>query len=263
MKYSFMSFSCPELSFIEMLDVARKYGYDGVEPRISAKHKHGIEFDSSDAFRNLCKQQAQESAIQICCIATSCRYADPATKDANIRETHQAIDLAGDVGVPRIRVFGGPIPDGISREHAIDSVAASLRAVAEHAAERGVVVCMETHDHWCDPAHVASVMQKVNHQAIAVNWDIMHPVRTAKVTMEDAFKTLKKWIKHVHFHDGVSEDDGKGLLRPIGLGIIDHRRAVKLLKKMNYQDFLSGEWIDWEPFEMHLPRELKTIKGFE
>lgn len=34
-----MSFSCPELNLDEMIEVAKKYGYNGVEPRISAEHK--------------------------------------------------------------------------------------------------------------------------------------------------------------------------------------------------------------------------------
>ena len=40
MKYSFMSFSCPELKLEEILKLAQKYGYEGIEPRIGSGHKH-------------------------------------------------------------------------------------------------------------------------------------------------------------------------------------------------------------------------------
>ena len=43
MKYSFMSFSCPELTLDEMLSMAKEFGYDGIEPRISSNHRHGVE----------------------------------------------------------------------------------------------------------------------------------------------------------------------------------------------------------------------------
>ena len=33
MNYAFMSFSCPQATFAEMLALAAQYGYDGVEPR--------------------------------------------------------------------------------------------------------------------------------------------------------------------------------------------------------------------------------------
>ena len=261
MKYSFMSFSCPELNLDEMMAVAKKYGYDGIEPRITENHEHEIELDSSKSFRKECKQKSEESGIQLCCIATSCRYADPETNKELLSDTHKAIDLAGDVGAPRIRVFGGNIPKGITREAAIDLLVQSMQVVADHAAERGVVVCIETHDSWCNPEHLAAVMKRVNHPAIAVNWDIMHPVRVAKVTIDEAFQSLKPWIKHIHFHDG--SPDNKLAMVPVGEGYVDHRRAVELLKANDYDSFLSGEWYNWEPYETHLPRELSTMKQYE
>lgn len=263
MKYSFMSFSCPELTFPELLEVAKKYGYDGIEPRTNANHKHGIEFDASPEFRARCKEQAATSDIQIACLATSCRYADLTNVAEHVEDTHEAIDLAADLGCSRIRVFGGPIPEGTTREAAIKQVAAALKSLTDHAAERKVVLCMEAHDDWCDPNHLKAVMEQVNHPAIAVNWDIMHPVRAAKVSMTDAFEILRPWIKHVHFHDGVTEPDNSATLTPIGWGDIDHRTAVQLLKDDNYTDFLSGEWINWEDFEIHLPREINTMRCYE
>jgi len=262
-RYSFMSFSCPDLSLDEMIAVARNYGYDGIEPRITSGHKHGIEPDSPQAFRKECARKAADNGIALSCVATSCRYADPETTREMTDDTRRAIDLAGDVGAPRLRVFGGPIPEGVTREAATDLLADAMRAVADHAAARAVAVCVETHDHWCDPKHMAEVMTRVNHPAIGVNWDIMHPVRVAKVTMDEAFETLQPWIRHVHFHDGVSEPDGGITLKRIGEGQIDHRRAVQLLEGAGYADFLSGEWINWEPYETHLPRELAAMKQFE
>ena len=125
-----------------------------------------------------------------------------------------------------------------------------------------MTVCLETHDDWTHPAHVAALMQRANHPNIAVNWDIMHPVRQSNVTMDEAYAALKPWIRHVHFHDGVTVD-GQLKLAPIGQGDTDHRRAVQLLQDVGYDGFLSGEWIDWEPYATHLPRELATMKDYE
>ena len=263
MNFSFMSFSCPELGFDGMLDVARQYGYDGVEPRISAKHKHGIEFDASEAYRESCRQKAEAKGIRICCVATSCCYADPAKADSMVTDTHRAIDLAGDVGAPLIRVFGGQIGKGLTRQKAVKLVADSLRAVADHAEERGVAVALETHDDWCDPTQVAEIMRRVNRPNVGVNWDIMHPARVAKASMDAAFQALQPWLRHVHFHDGATTSSGGIELKPIGEGEIDHRRAVVLLKKAQYDGFLSGEWISWQPYAQHLPRELAMMKLYE
>ena len=262
MKYAFMSFSCPELTLEQIVAAAKRFGYDGIEPRLDANHKHGVEVSADAPARKEIKKAIKAGGVPLCCLATSCRFADPASSAQQVQDALQRIDLAGDLGVQRIRVFGGGLPEGVTREQAADLVTESLRSLAARAKERKVVVCMETHDSWCDPAHVAEVMRRVNHPNIAVNWDIMHPVRSAHVSMEDAFKTLKPWIKHIHFHDG-SVDPQDFKLVPIGEGGIDHRTAVRLLKSMRYDDYLSGEWIGWEPWETHLPRELAAMKGYE
>lgn len=261
MLYSFMSFSCPELSLDEMLGIAAEYGYQGVEPRVESKHRHGIELDASADYRAAAREKAAASGIAFSCVATSCRYADPQTCPKHVDDTLRYIDLAGDVGAPAIRVFGGAIPAGIEREAAIDAVTAALRQVADHAAARNVKVCLETHDHWCLPEHVAEIMRRVDHPAIRVNWDIMHPVRVEKVTMAGAYATLKPWISHCHFHDGRTVD-GKLVMLPIGEGEIDHATAVRLLEADGFGGYMSGEWINWQPYAEHLPRELAAMKGF-
>ena len=260
MKYAFMSFSTPEATLEDMLAIAKSYGYAGVEPRLDSKHGHGIEVDTSPARRQQIKDRIGASGIKLACLATSLSYADPEKTAPMILQTHDRIDLAGDLGAPVIRVFGGPFPDQIDRETATDRVADALSKVAAHAAERGVTVCLETHDAWCNPEHVAAIMHRVNHPAIAVNWDIMHPVRRGNATMDSAFQTLKNWIRHLHIHDGPMEASG---LLPIGTGAIDHKRALQLLKTINYQGFISGEWIKWEDYNTHLPREIAAMQKYE
>lgn len=262
MKYSFMSFSTPTLSLTEMLNVAKRYGYEGIEPRLDAGHAHGVEAQTTAEQRTVIRGQAAEAGIALACLATSLRYADPAQTEDMLRQTHERIDLTGDVGAPAMRVFGGGIPEGVTRQQAMDLLVKSLNAVADHAAERGVTLCIETHDDWCNPAHVAAVLERVNHPAIGANWDIMHPVRSKNATMDESFETLKPWIRHLHIHDGRTVE-GKSQLCPIGEGDIDHKRALERLMEIHYQGFISGEWINWEAYEKHLPRELETLKGYE
>lgn len=261
MKYAFMSFSTPKLTFDEILAAARRFGYDGIEPRLDAKHEHGVEVAATPAQRATFRRKSGEAGVSIACLATSITYADPSKTDEMRRQTIERIDLAADLGAPVIRVFGGKIPDGIAREKAVDLLAASLTSIAPHAAARGVCVCMETHDDWCDPRHVAEVLRRVNSPAVAANWDIMHPVRTGFATIDQSFDILKPWIRHLHVHDGSAGPELK--LVPIGTGIIDHRRAIALLRTIGYTGAISGEWIGWEPWETHLPRELATLRRYE
>lgn len=261
MKYAFMSFSTPELSVAQMLEAAQEFGYDGIEPRIDAGHAHGVEVSADAEQREEFARQADEAGIAIACVATSLRYADPAAAKDVLAQTRERIDLAGDLGAPTMRVFGGKLAEGLTREDAIDLVAGSLSKVADHAAECGVTICMETHDDWCDPEHVAAVLAEVNHPAVGCNWDIMHPVRTGEATIDESFEALKLWVRHLHIHDGT----GDGIaLTPIGEGIIDHKRTIELLDSIDYDGFLSGEWINWDDaWDVHLPREIATLRRYE
>jgi sugar phosphate isomerase/epimerase len=100
LKYAFMSFSCPELTLAEMLKLAADLGYNGIEPRAQAGHKHGVEIDADAQAREEIKALAADSGIALCCLAVSCRYADPETVEENVSDTLHAIDLAADIGVP-------------------------------------------------------------------------------------------------------------------------------------------------------------------
>jgi sugar phosphate isomerase/epimerase len=227
---------------------------------LDANHAHGIEADIPQGRRNAVREEVNAAGIELACLATSLRYADPEKTAVMMAQTHERIDLAGDLGVETIRVFGGAIPEGVSREHSIDLLVKTLSDIADHAENRGVTVCLETHDDWCDPAHVAMVMARVNRPGIAVNWDIMHPVRTGAATIDESFEALRPWIRHAHIHDGTGLNVQ---LVPIGTGDIDHKRVLQLLSSAGYAGYLSGEWINWEEYDVHLPRELATMKRYE
>ena len=76
MKYSFMSFSAPDASLAELVGLAARLGYDGIEPRIDAGHKHGVEVGISHDKCAEYKKIAADAGIGIACVATSCRFAD-------------------------------------------------------------------------------------------------------------------------------------------------------------------------------------------
>lgn len=258
MKYAFMTFSTPTLSLGETFSLAAELGYAGVEPRTERGHAHGIELERTAAERAEIRKAAEASGIEICCLALSTRVSLPATRNEAICELGRYIELAFDIGCPRLRVFGGLFPKAVSREMASDTMATVLDAVARPAHAAGVTLCVETHDAWTHPDDVARVMRAVDHPAIAVNWDVMHPFRTSQVPMQTAFETLRPWIRHVHIHDGTLADPL--VLKPMGEGEIDIGGALDALRAMRYQGFISGEWIDCD---LDIGDELRRLQALE
>ncbi|HUU43693.1 MAG TPA: hypothetical protein VMX57_07930, partial [Planctomycetota bacterium] len=87
MKYAFMTFSTPALTLAENFATAKRFGYDGIEPRLDAKHAHGVEVSCTSAERGAIRKQAREAGVALACLATSVRYADASTTDEMLRQT--------------------------------------------------------------------------------------------------------------------------------------------------------------------------------
>ena len=262
-KYAFMSSSAPEWSLDELIEQAGQYGYAGIEPRIEWGHAHGIEPDIDADARAAVKRKFADSPIELCCIATGCRYSDPADRQEHIDHTHRCIDLAGDTASPRLRVFGGNLGEGIGREQAIAQVADALEQVADHARERGVTICLETHDAWCEPDHVAAVLRKVDHPNVAVNWDVMHTLRVGGQGPAEAYRTLGQWVAHTHIHDATWDEQGRFTQMRMGAGWVEQKSVLEVLRDGGYDGYLSGEWIKWQPPDEHLPREIERLREIE
>jgi len=243
MKYAFMSFSTPTLSLADTLRLAQDLGYAGIEPRVARDHAHAIELERTPRERKEIVDLVSDSGIEICCLALSTQYVQ--TTPSLLEETRRYIELASDVGCKRLRIFGGALPDGMDRDRATEIVIEGLSHSAADAQSAGVTLCLETHDAWTHPDHVAAVLRQVDHPNVAVNWDIMHPVRTSHVSMQESFQVLRPWIRHVHVHDGTLSDPL--VLKPCGEGEIDIRTALACLLEIQYSGYISGEWIGDKP----------------
>ena len=75
MKLSFMTFVCPEWDIETAVAFAAKTGYDGVEIRVDAGHKHEISSQSSAAERRRVKGVFAKAGVGVACVATSINFA--------------------------------------------------------------------------------------------------------------------------------------------------------------------------------------------
>ncbi|MET0262589.1 MAG: sugar phosphate isomerase/epimerase family protein [Rariglobus sp.] len=261
MRYAFMSFSSTQLNLAETLALAQRLGYDAIEPRPGWDHRHGIELPTTPTERARLRRQIADSGIAIACLAPGLRFANPATAPQQLAEASAYIDLAADIGAPLLRVFGGELGVGIDRDTAIVNVSNALRSLVPQARARGVILCMETHDAWTDPDHVAAVLERISDPHIRAVWDVMHPLRASGWTIRSAFDRLRPWIEHVHIHDGTFEKS-KLEFAPIGRGLYDIPAVFACLAEMHYPGYLSGEWINCDD-TIDLATELAAMKALE
>ncbi len=265
MKYSFMTFSCPEWELGTIIREATRLGYHGLEPRAEAEHKHGIELSLSAAQRAQVRRKFEDAGFAVGCVATSVRFsmADPAERAKMGERAKAYIDLAADLGCQRIRVFGGAIPDGVEKATCKAYVAESLAKIGPYAAERGVWICLETHDHFSRAAEVADTLVQADAPGLAANWDWQHPF-TQGETVEESYDYLEHYVQHTHVHDVVRKPEGGTQIVHMGEGVLPLEKIVRLLKQGPYGGYLSMEcWTDLGPPGETLPRYVKALRELD
>jgi sugar phosphate isomerase/epimerase len=265
LKFAFITFSCPTATWVDALNLARRHGYDGIEPRAQSRHGHGVEVEATPEQRAKIRQQATDRNVTICSIPTSCAFTIPEKAPMNVALAKKHVDLAADVGAKVVRVFPGLHPN-VEESAARQSLVNALRGLAPYAQQRNVHVAVETHDSICDPRAMTDVMRQIDHPNIGVVWDVMHTQRQGKMSMTEAWEELRPWVRHVHVHDGFDRLDVLKMT-PIGTGDFDHREVLRVLKRDGYDGFVSGEWIaglmDEDFFSAHLPSEIATLRKLD
>ncbi|MCU6795611.1 sugar phosphate isomerase/epimerase [Paenibacillus sp. WQ 127069] len=261
MQYAVHSFSGPTLTLSQLMDTATTYGYAGVELRVGVGHAHGVELSADSHQRAEWKRLAVESGIPIICLGVSIICSRP-DSDKEIASALDYIKLASDVGAPVLRVAGGKIPAGGTREQTLAAIERVLNAILPSAREHGITIAIETHDDWSDPVQMASLMRAVDDPQVVVLWDVLHTKRRGLAEPAEVITHLGPWIQHVHFHDASFDSEHKEH-KPIGEGNLDFAKIAAALQSIHYKGYASGEWSGWEePYQTHLPRELKAFQSF-
>ena len=245
MKLSFSSLGCPDWTFDEILTRGREYGYDGVGFR-----GLGGEMDLTKVpeflpeRREASRQQLAAAGLFPNMMLTSARLmveGDAVEENIKLAEGHAAV--AADLGSPFIRVFGGPIPSGLSRPAVVRRAAERLRRMGDFAGARGVTVLLETHDDFIEPDMVRRVMEATDHPSVGVLWDVHHPWRIVERSVDEAWNTLRPWIRSGDIKDSVTDFSARRGYRYVktGEGELPLREALQLLVVAGYDCLLTNE----------------------
>jgi sugar phosphate isomerase/epimerase len=153
------------------------------------------------------------------------------------------IDLALALGAPYVRVFGGDVQDGETREDCLKRSAEKLTRLGKRASQRGLRVLLETHDAFSTGAQVAELLDRVPDAAVGALWDLHHPVRLGE-SPEQTARAIASRTHHTHVKDS-NKGGGYALL---GEGDIPLDALVTQLHSAGYTGYLTLEWERaWHP----------------
>src|ERR1700687_4949392 len=155
MKFTLNTLGAPKWDLEETARKARAYGYAGVDLRLLDGEV--ISLESVRANRDRLRALFPKHELPLTVLATSVRLAtaDPGVRQMTLDEAHAWIDLAAELGVPVIRYFAARNPPELDLERSIQAVGEMLAELADHAAQTGIKIGVETHDEFAHASTVA------------------------------------------------------------------------------------------------------------
>ena len=263
MKLAFSTLACPKWSLEQIIKVARRHGYEGLEFRLLNGEILSADLDKTT--RNEVYAQCTAAGLKIICVDTSIKIATQNSegRTAQIRDGMAYLEMAAEWGAPFIRVFGGT-PEGTPKAEALKASIECLTTLAKWGEEMGIKVLLETHDAFSSSA---AVMEVLNHvpQAGAL-WDTLHPYRVGEQPAETA-TCLGGRYHHIHIKDGRRTNGESWDLTLLGEGDVPIPAILSTLQSQGYNGWLSVEWEKkWHPEiaepEIAIPQHAEVLHKY-
>src|SRR5438270_6872229 len=250
MKISFSTLACPDWSMPQIIDMAAKSGYNGIELRFVEGEDSRWELAAFCGTQMAATRRAlTDHGLTIACVDTSCRlHSSCATeREAAIVEADRMSDLAADLCAPGIRVFGDTIQPGADRDSTRNWIAESIRRLADRTAQKGVQVWLETHGDFVAAGETAAILRQCSSPCIGVVWDPVNSLVASGEPLAEGARLLGSAIRHIHVKDFRRCAEGVRYVLT-GQGGFPWHDLSAALKQLQYDSFLSFEWEKkWHP----------------
>ena len=229
MRLSFSTRGWPELSWEEMMELARDMGFSGIE--VYNLPKFDPLLDKTGPFHKYQSaatvRQLREQKLSIPCFDTS--Y-DLSESEDCIPWLQKLIGIAGDTRVPYVAAC--------ALQENEEQVRQNLTRLLDAARENDVTLLIKSSGIYADTARLRRLLDSFACDELAVLWDVHHPYRDFGESGDTTIKNLGDYVRHVHLRD--SDDEGSYNL--IGEGSMPIDDFMRALSSVNYDGFISLEW---------------------
>ena len=265
MKLAFSTLGCPNWELVQIIETARRLGYNGVELRALGGSLDLLgrpEFSPMEIANT--RSYVEDHDIEICCVDTSCTFhsTDRTERLAQVNLAIAHSELAGALGAPLIRVFPDKIQPGVDRDQTREYIVDCLRQIAESMPTE-VRLGLETHGDFARAEDSADIIIKTNHPKVKVIWDVANSV-AAGDSIDEAARIVEPYLVHVHLRDARPVGSEHWLPVLAGRGNVSFAETLASLQKLNYDGYISFEWekhwrTEIEEPDVALPDFIDTI----
>jgi len=247
MKIAFSTLGCPDFSWVDIYSMAKDFHFDGIEIRGLGRNINAISappFTPARLPRTI--KKLNELDLEIPCLSTGCGLKFKENREQNIAEITEYINLANRLNTPFIRILAdreahvtGEVDDAYIVE--------LMKELAKIAAPKEVTLLVETNGVYADTARLKKLLDDIASPCVAALWDVHHPYRFFGEAPAVTVANLGSYIKYIHVKDSVVEN-GMVRYRMMGEGDLPVREALDALDKINYDGYVSLEWVKrWAP----------------
>ena len=262
--YSYWHFREPKVTVQEVIDHAANLGADGVDVLHVQMDNETPEYLTS------LRKQAEDNGIELICLSIHQDFVDPdkAGRDKNIEHTRHCIDIAHDLGISYIRLNSGrwntiksfdelmanrgiePVLPGFTEDDGFNWCIESIMECLPAAEKAGVVLALE--NHWGLTRTPEGLLRIVN--AIDSPW--LGVLMDTGNFLEDPYNKLEQIATQTVFVQAKTYYGG-GEWYTLDL---DYPRIAQILKKANYQGYISLEFEGKEDANTGVPKSLELLR---
>jgi sugar phosphate isomerase/epimerase len=262
--YSYWHFREPKVTVQEVIDHAANLGAHGVD----VLH---VQMDNeTPGYLKSLRQRAENNGVELICLSIHQDFVDPdkAVRDQNIEHTLRCIDIAHKLGISYIRLNSGrwntiksfdelmanrgiePILPGFTEVDGFNWCIESITECLPAAEKAGVVLALE--NHWGLTRTPEGLLRIVN--AISSPW--LGVLMDTGNFLEDPYDKLEQIAAQAVFVQAKTYYGG-GEWYTLDL---DYPRIAKILKKANYQGYISLEFEGKEDANTGVPKSLELLR---
>ena len=255
--YIFGPYGERPISIEETVERLSAAGYDGVELCGFKPHIHPDLYPTPESREGL-KELLKKNGLGTSGFAPDFMAVPPGTAAAEDYKKvfRQVLDLARDIGMPKLRVDTVSAPDslqGAERQAVLKKIANVWRECAQMAADAGVILTWEFEPGFIfnKPSEILALISAVNHENFTALFDTSHAQMCAvvgarqvgeKETLKggvlEFIEKLAGKIGHLHLidSDNTLHDDETSRHAPFGTGVVNFDEVMPAVLKAGYQD---------------------------
>lgn len=266
MRLCYSTLAIPAYTVEQALHATQEWGFDGIELRTLCGTPNLWEVpDFWEGNLGGTARRFADAGVEIPVYATGVSFSRGGREfqTEQLEQLYRCVEVSLGLGCRQLRVFGGPLAPGQSREDGLAWAIEGYQRALEYADSAGVTLLLETHDDYSTAEELLPLLTPL--KGMKVVWDVMHPARCGEAP-RDTYRSLGDWIVHVHIKDGKVR--GRDDVEPTapGQGDIPIREAVGLLQEDGYGGYYCCEWERYwhpelAPAQQVLPRFASYMKS--